>query len=543
MTRFVCRNPDGSEEEIPDLEELGRRIRSGEIGAETELYDASTDQWSRAGELPVFHFLQEESSEEVPRLTDGPSERGSAAESDIGTADGEVAAEGDAGGSDPADASSEAGAAVDPLGVPDLPEPAPPPDLPEPAAPPEPGSAPTADAEEPPEPVVDPSGTEDLGRREPFLDPLDFGRAEPEDAGDEAPSEIPVGDDGSGQAGAEAVREGSSTAGDPWWVAQEEQSHDPLPPSAVPNESVQPAPKERPATPRAAAQARRSGRASRRAARKRTVRASLLVGGVAMAGMALTAYLLVSPDGRSEVAEASHQTASRASPTTVGNQEGGDGTNPGVLPEAEGLPSHLQEEEQALRTLVAAQLADRVEEFREAHDLRDDPPQGWLTGRYFASAGEFEGIRAYWSRYRDFLGDVEARDRALFAEALEEGLAASELPSEDREVMGARLREAFEGAEEERQERYGELRELSEAVLDLHDLLEANAENIAYTPAFGETVVGDPVLEAVPGDPELRQDINAHLDRTFEALDRSHGVEPVSTDELMEAMFERLWGG
>lgn len=552
MARFVCRYRDGSRKDIPDLEELGRRIRNGEIDAETELYDSSTDRWSRAGELAIFHFLQEEEDPQtgVPGPA-APSTEAAMPPQDAATPS-ENAAPPPEDGVAPEVEPVGGSPSSEPSGSPDLPplEPSPDPDAEaaspnEPAAPSvdEPSLDPEADPPEeeaaPPSPDLEElalegpdlaaEGGEILAGRESFVDPADFGRAESE----------------------EPEVEGGGTPDTPGSTLEPLEPGTPSP-AGAPTEVSGPADPEAPGDgeafpwmeepqPPREVRERRERRRSRRVARNHRSRVPrwLLAAGVAGAAVGSATFLVASSEPEGMTQEEGEPQLAVAPEPSSGVDEG----DPNVLPEAGGLPDHLREAEEELRTAVAGRLADRVGEMREAHGLGDAPPDGWLTGRYFASAGEFEGIHAYWSRYGAFLDEMETRDRHLFEEALDEEIAGSDLPEADRDVLEAHLREAFEGAEGARGERYRELQDLTAAIVELHKLLEANTEDIEYTPAFGETLVGDPVLEAVPTRPELRVEINEHLDRTLEALDRSHGVEPVSTEDLMQAMFQRLWGG
>ena len=563
MARFICRTRDGSQEEIPDLEELGRRIRAGEIDADMELYDASTDRWARAGELALFHFLQEEDPVEdsVGGQTPEPAGGETADPVDDPAPEPPVQTPEDPAPDPLADHSDESAPPPGDLlpGHPESPGAGPPDVEPSSQEPEEFGAELDGLGAEPEkasgeEDPPGPSSTDDLdlggvlpadvargapdagfqGGREPFLDPEEFGRREPSDSSDEGASRGEGGgwDDASQWS---AREEPEGPVGD-WGAAGGPDTGEAG--SGGPGKASGP-----PARPRQSAKPGPPKRASPRPPRRRRKGPVVAGAGVlAAVGVAAGVYVFgLSSDQDRQGGDGTAGVAESTAPTVAqGETLRGD---PDALPEGEGVPDRLRDEEEALRALVVANLAERVDEMREAHDLGEAPPDGWLTGRYFASAGDFSGIPAYWDRYRSFVTEVEAQDSQLFGEALDAGLSESPLEDEDRQVVEASLRTAFQDAAPARHARYEELQELSDAILALHDLLEANSEDIAYTPAFGQTVVGDPVLEAVPENPELRDAVNEHLDRTLEALDRSHGVEPVSTEELMAAMFERLWGG
>lgn len=58
--RFIVRDEDGTEVPVGSVDELEERVAQGAVGSGAELYDASTDAWRLAVDVPVFQFILEE---------------------------------------------------------------------------------------------------------------------------------------------------------------------------------------------------------------------------------------------------------------------------------------------------------------------------------------------------------------------------------------------------------------------------------------------------------------------------------------------------
>ena len=100
---------------------------------------------------------------------------------------------------------------------------------------------------------------------------------------------------------------------------------------------------------------------------------------------------------------------------------------------------------------------------------------------------------------------------------------------------------AFRARGPSRRLAYDQVEEVATAALYLHDLLVMREDDIEYDPFTRDGVSRDPVIEAVPTDSILRNDMNARIDRLTEALDRLNALAAVRTRRLQDILFSRLW--
>jgi hypothetical protein len=132
---------------------------------------------------------------------------------------------------------------------------------------------------------------------------------------------------------------------------------------------------------------------------------------------------------------------------------------------------------------------------------------------------------------------LRALDRTVFLSVLNE--AARRL--RDQPTEAARLRDYLEarysGMTPSREGRVSQLIEAADLALALHDFLVAASPELRYTPALGSAVPRDPVIEVGTDNPEVLESLNDHLDRLFDALDRSRGGGALSQGGLREDLF------
>lgn len=283
-------------------------------------------------------------------------------------------------------------------------------------------------------------------------------------------------------------------------------------------------------------------RALHLAIRRRKRNARIMAGGAllllaAVAGVA--AWSVLQPVD----SDAGAGSPGAAAPTATGpGAEGRELPDPATAGE---LPPGLEEEATRLWAALPAEVARRINALRVESDLPEAPPREWLGGFYLANAGQFPGVVEFWEGYRDYVRRVAEEDADLILEATREVLER-EFGGEETLAAGARERlEAFvlerqgrSGAV--RQDRYTHLERTAVASLALHDFLVENGEAITYTPALGRGVSADPVLEAVTDSPEVQRQLERHLDRVFEALDRTRGGGPPSLAGLRAELFGSL---
>ncbi len=216
------------------------------------------------------------------------------------------------------------------------------------------------------------------------------------------------------------------------------------------------------------------------------------------------------------------------------------GTGTADLPPAppgHAYPGGLEAEGRALWEALPGQVTFVVDSLRAEAGLEGAPPAEWLGGYYLANAGEFPGVPAFWTAYEAFVESLAGRDAELFRGAAGRALDELGIEGPDR----ARLLAFVEGMRaevaERREDRYRHLVQTATEARALHDFLVANSGAIRHAPALGQGVSRDPVLEAVTETPELRREMERHLDRVFQALDRSRGGGQPSMAGLRAELF------
>ena len=212
-------------------------------------------------------------------------------------------------------------------------------------------------------------------------------------------------------------------------------------------------------------------------------------------------------------------------------------------PGLEGLASILWRE-------LPGRIDVLVDSMRVEAGLPDAPPREWLSGVYLASAGEFGGVVEFWEAYGRFVENLASRDAELLREAAtrilegpgpgETGVALVTAAEGDRDRLLAYVMARHERMRDARLDRYLHLGRTAQAALDLHTFLEQNSDAIAHAPAIGRGVSLDPVLEAVTKTPEVRREMERHLDLVFEALDRTRRGGQPSLAGLRVELFESL---
>lgn len=200
------------------------------------------------------------------------------------------------------------------------------------------------------------------------------------------------------------------------------------------------------------------------------------------------------------------------------------------------------------------ELADRLDEargsafgdmvlamdsVRRAFDLQGGP-DGWLDGHYLATASEYPGVQEYWQRYLRFVDELRARDTVFFRMGFMERIRDEGL---EGPVVSMRLASAlsdFRASQPTRDVLYTGMEELARRALALHELLVRRESDVEYDPVQLGTVSRDPVMEAFPRQPELREQIYAHLDSLFEAMEVVQGGVPGSRDQLGDAALRAI---
>jgi len=280
--------------------------------------------------------------------------------------------------------------------------------------------------------------------------------------------------------------------------------------------------------PRAARLAARRRRRNVRVVAGMIAGAILLVGGAAIFTSARSTGVSVAPD---------------PSPAPL---PGPADLDPSLTMNGMAPPSGLEGAAALLWRDLPAQVSGLVDSLRVDAGLPDAPPRDWLGGYYLANAGEFPEVVEFWEGYRSFVGRLADEDeelaRSAARRAMEEGTRPEfeGLAGADRQRLVAYVAERHEEMRPARTDRFLHLQRTADAALGLHDFLVENGAAITHSPALGQGVSADPVLEAVTETPTVRREMERHLDRIFEALDRTRGGGQPSLAGLRSELFGSL---
>jgi len=199
------------------------------------------------------------------------------------------------------------------------------------------------------------------------------------------------------------------------------------------------------------------------------------------------------------------------------------------------LPPLSEELEPQMRELAGEALAVLYAEVRSGWASGEPvaaPSREWLGGMYLANASQYEGVEAFWNGMEARLVGVEGIDVASFDAAFQARAAASGVSGDAAAAMRERATAGFVAGREDRAVIYGQIERLVDAALELHSFLLANEANIEYVPASSGTT--DPVLEANPATPELREAMEGYIDTITRVLGELTFMEQVTADGLWE---------
>jgi hypothetical protein len=203
------------------------------------------------------------------------------------------------------------------------------------------------------------------------------------------------------------------------------------------------------------------------------------------------------------------------------------------------LPDIPEELSPAMRDAADAAFASA---FREARGAATSglasPPRDWLAGVYLGNASRYESVETFWADIENVLEALRALDVAGFHAHYERSLAAVSVPEESRALVAERADSGFVAAAADREAVYALVDDLVESALGLHEFLVVNEASIDYVPASSMTA--DPVLEARPATPEIRNGLNAWIERVYRSLDSLDYLSQVTGDGLWSLVLERV---
>ena len=170
-----------------------------------------------------------------------------------------------------------------------------------------------------------------------------------------------------------------------------------------------------------------------------------------------------------------------------------------------------------------------------------EPPAEWLAGAYLANASRYAEVQTYWRRMKDWLEDVRAREQGLFRGAFEQRMDSLGVAEGDRPALLERALAGFQSALPDRDPTYDGLLDAVDAALGFHGFLLTNEDQIEYAPATGTGTGRDPVLEALPANDDLGDEMWGRVDLITEALQAFDALDDrVTTASLVGLTVDRL---
>jgi hypothetical protein len=234
---------------------------------------------------------------------------------------------------------------------------------------------------------------------------------------------------------------------------------------------------------------------------------------------------LFSMGPRVDAAEAPTPTARTAARTSVDVPSG-------PVPEAN--PGEAAMEAHALEEVVAG-----LDSLAISYGLNRRPAE-WLQGVYLANASWFPQVQDYWERYQRYVDEIETQDAEWFRSSYQARLRDTGVAPGAVEGLVERGMSRFYASAGRRQELYNTMQELAAGALELHTLLLEREADIDYEPYSQNGVSADPVVEAVPNDPELEDEMWAIIGSLALALERITDLGETSPGHLQQALADSI---
>lgn len=212
---------------------------------------------------------------------------------------------------------------------------------------------------------------------------------------------------------------------------------------------------------------------------------------------------------------------------------------------SDGLPPELEARLVGLSGAAFADMLIAMDSIAALRNLPDRPGQSWLEGVYLAGASRYEDEGAYWMLLQDVLAELRAGEGEIFVSRLTKRADALALPDPQEELLVAEAIRRFEASSGSRAAVYGQAEAIARQASELHDLLVLHEEEILYEP-FSRGVSRDPVIEAVPTNRPLAEEMWDLIDGVTRGLQDMDAIMGVSTRSFLDAVFRGLrnagWG-
>jgi hypothetical protein len=207
---------------------------------------------------------------------------------------------------------------------------------------------------------------------------------------------------------------------------------------------------------------------------------------------------------------------------------------------APAFPPDLEPGLSGAAELAFADMIAAMDSIADLRNLPDRPGQSWLEGVYLAFASRFEEEGSYWTRLEAVLSELQAGESGLFEGRLRARVEAMPIPDPQKALLLQEGMRRFRTSVLDRQVVYDQASAIARGATELHTLLVAHESEILYEPFTIAGVSRDPVIEAVPTNRPLAEQMWALIDAVTRGLQDMDAIMGVSTRSFLDAVFRGL---
>jgi len=204
------------------------------------------------------------------------------------------------------------------------------------------------------------------------------------------------------------------------------------------------------------------------------------------------------------------------------------------------LPLDLEPRLAGAAELAFGDMVAAMDSIADLRNLPDRPGQSWLEGVYLAFASRFEEEGSYWILLGEVLSELQAAELALFEGRLRARLQGMPILDSQKEILLQEGMLRFRASNPERRAVYDQAAAIARGATELHALLVAHESEIRYEPFTVSGVSRDPVIEAVPTNRPLAEQMWALIDGVTRGLQDMDAIMGVSTRGFLDAFFRGL---
>lgn len=141
------------------------------------------------------------------------------------------------------------------------------------------------------------------------------------------------------------------------------------------------------------------------------------------------------------------------------------------------------------------------------------PPRQWLRGIYLANASDFPSVIRHWDAHRGFVAAASGVIVPRFRDATVDAIDARGFSRTEAEALYDEGGHWVAPIEWQLDDLLVGLGDLAIAALDLHDYLVSVEDRIRYDPFEDSSVPVDPVVEAIPLDEQVEEEMWGRIGR------------------------------